>query len=521
MNTLIEIKNTINKMELQQLNTWLYQSIQKLSEEQQENVLISLKEALYPLPSINWDELNEWITKVDEGEYYFIVDNEYFDYYNQDEYSVLDPNYLLPQIHSIMKNAELAVYHHQYKTAKKLYGLLLKTNFQLFNDYDFEEYVLNDKHILDENQFKFMLNQYFMVSYQVNSYNCFDELYPIMQQYSDDFFINETLEPSWNNAFNPSDVIESWFDYFETHFSFENNKQCTLLCQYLNDFQQWHDQASRLCSIYPSFAFDATEHLYSHHEFKLCESLADSCLNQIAITNPVRGTILSIGAKAAKQLDNVPLYKKMLLQAFYSNSTIENYIELYLDKTNENDAYNFAIELHNHPISQQNCNQINQDTLSQIQFLHFSVNQLLFENFFKDHNSSSLLAFILYLLNKLPSDNYDYFLLNRVKNIYYRYTKAQIDDTAFTKLKKYYQVNENEIHLILNAIYPSLLNMCDSILGNTERNSYSYLANFVIVFDTVSIENNVGLSLLKECKRNYPRRPAFYGDLKKIYDTKK
>lgn len=503
MNTIKEIKNIILKMSLQQLQLFLIQNIQQCSNDEQIEALESLKSILYPLPSLNWEEIDQWVKNIEEGEIYFEEDEEYYNYYDCEDIRVLDPHHIMKQVNHLIKNAELAIYHHQFETSKKCLNILLTTNFQLFGDFGVNEIELYEYELMDKTQFVYLLNLYFMVNYELNFNNCLSELYSMSLRYSNCLNLADTLVPSWDSHFDSKQIIDEWLDYFKNHIDSRNSKQCIYLCEYLNDEQRWHDVACELCHQYPSFAFETMKHLLENKKFDFCESLGKACLNKISLSQIIRGDIAKLASCASKEMKHDDLYRLFLAEAFYSHSSFNHFIDCYLNDVQVEEIYHYAVHLSQNPAHDVHENNITNATLAMMTFLCVPLQHLMIEEFFHDFDFS-LVHLILVLLDQT--------------NQAHHYLKCDCDCDKLMLLKQCYTFDKESIPYLLTAIHQKIWKYSEYILKNTERHYYKNVAIHCVIFDSIAQSFHVNCSLLKQCKQAYPHRPAFNREVKKYFE---
>lgn len=344
MNT---IQKQLDKMSEIEKTDCIYKMARMVKEEERKNFLTFLNtNQMDDNSRISYlnlkKEFHEWCSKIEEMELFFeFYDvSEYSDYYEYEEdevYIYQDPCGLGKEIEERVKQAETLLTQKQYKLAHEIYITLWNLCYGMFYgcDGDYEECYEYDLEQLATYKLvgfdikRFLINGMY-AAYQAESGN---ERYEVLYKYLTSKYGKEIkLEEMFQTGPEELKAIPDFLDTFMEYLkAIPDVKVGTILIEVLLlrggfDFLLNH---AKNCIEHPIIYWYGFEIFWEKEKYEICEAFGFEGLEQIPKDLVIRGHLAERTACAAYKLHHLEQQKKACLEAFYSQSTVQHFYQLY------------------------------------------------------------------------------------------------------------------------------------------------------------------------------------------------
>ena len=284
------------------------------------------------------NDIYSWFTKINNKEIYFECtgDEIYNDHWHgQWVYEYSDKFKIGSKIENSLQIAENLLYQKNYKEAYKLYNTICMTLYSAIdidceetNELDFEE--LHEENLININLRHTAINLLYS-QYQASSpEKRVENLYSSFQwNMFNNIRIDEIFSVGPEEINGVDDFIEEWIDYLKTN---DEQLAAKLLADILTSYSNMNklsEAAKETMAIHPSISLIYCKKLLERNEFETIINFGKEILVKMDTDIQIRSNILNIAAFAAEKMNDTHMKSTFAMDAFYSKSSILNYIKLF------------------------------------------------------------------------------------------------------------------------------------------------------------------------------------------------
>ncbi len=319
---------------------WIYNIARTASEHDRVKLLNSLDgEKEYRPATYNKDELEEWCKKVEDAEIYFECSGyeEYGQNYwdNDFVYEYYDPFEIENKLSSSFQVAENLLFQKEYMEASVLYDLLLSLSFSAL-DIDAEEWSemgieeVIDNEILSIDIKRIILNVMYLIFQTETGRERAEDLYNYLTwNISEHIKIEEIFIMGAEELLGIDSFMEEWIYLLKDKDGDRPGELLLEACLYQGGISRLCEVARVQFSRHPVLYKYACEHLLNENKDLECEKLGLEAISLIPENLIIRGEIAEITSKTAAQLKHQDIVEECYKVAFYSYSTLNNYLRLF------------------------------------------------------------------------------------------------------------------------------------------------------------------------------------------------
>ncbi|MEN8906227.1 MAG: hypothetical protein ABF289_09755 [Clostridiales bacterium] len=284
-------------------------------------------------------KIEKWCEKIESGEIYFecVGYEEYGEsYWDRDyTYEYTDTFNIGETISRSFQVAEDVLFQKEYKEAAKLYELLFNLNFSVLEN-DIEEWRNIELDELVENRLlKIDLRNIFLnmlyTKYQIiDGKERASEFYQyISRDICKDIKIEEIFTVGPEEPKNIDLFIVEWIEFLKDIDGDLAGNLLTEACLYHGGITFLSKLAKDVSEKHPVLYKYACEYMLNDENYVECEKLGLEAINVLPEKLIIRGKIAGLTLKASTKLKNTNNIKKFSKAAFYSESSLNNYLRLY------------------------------------------------------------------------------------------------------------------------------------------------------------------------------------------------
>lgn len=492
------------------------------------------------------NDMYSWFSKINNKEIYFECtgDEIYDDYWHGEwVYEYSDKFKIGSKIENSLQIAENLLYQKNYKEAYKLYNTICMTLYSAIdidceetNELNFEE--LNEKNLINIDLRHIAVNLLYS-QYQASSpEKRVENIYSSFQwNMFNNILIDEIFSVGPEEIIGVDDFIEEWIDYLKNN---DEKLAAKLLADILtsyDDMNKLSETAKETMAIHPSISLIYCEKLLEKNEFETIINFGKEILAKMNADIQIRSNILNIAAFAAEKMDDNHMKSILAMGAFYSKSSILNYIKLFdtdnYKKYSEdgiiyiNTLPEIDLEIRHHRNPEKLKNTISEETKNIIRFfnMEFEEIQQICENEqfgWIDGISEIIIPLFLLMLDKRSSyskagkkliDNiqcsrlFEIETYNKPFNEYFLIWKEKIN-LSEKEYDKYILWCEKQVEKIVS-----------DITSKNRRNLYSKAAELLVQMGEVLESNgkiNGKLLTANHYKKINSRKSAFKAEIDKL-----
>lgn len=338
------VKEKLTKMSEQDKSDCIYKMARMVKEEDRNTFLSFLEKEIYKkefkLP-YSVEQFHHWCSKVEEMdiyfEFYIMPDSDYMEEDEEEVYIYEDSCSLGKEINELVKQGEILIAQKQYTYAHEIYHTLWNLSFGMFygtdgvyeDCYEYNMEQLAKYKLIDFDMKRFIRNGMY-AAYQAETGRKRCE---IILSYLDSEYGKEVkLEHMFETGPEELKDIPSFLDSF---IQYVNNvpeaKLGTMLSEVLilRGGLAYLLEHAKKCLGHPIIYWFGFEYLWNQKKYNQCETFGLEALDNIPKELVIRGRLAERTACAAKELNHLEQEKQARLEAFYSQSTIQHFYQLY------------------------------------------------------------------------------------------------------------------------------------------------------------------------------------------------
>lgn len=341
------VEEKLSIMSEEEKAKWIYNKARTAKEHERINILNSLDEKQEFNPIFyEKDKIEKWCEKVEEGDIYFECSGyeEYGDSYWDSDYvyDYYDPFGIIDELHKAFQVAENLLLHKEYKESLMLNNLLLNLSFCVsdmdtedWNELEFEEVM--DEILTTFNYKRIVLNSIYATYQITRGKERAESIYRYLTwDKCKDAKIEEIFFIGPEELKNIDSFMEEWISFLKDT---DGDRAAELLleaCLYNKDKDYLCDIARTKYFKHPILFKYACEYLLNENKYTECEKIGMEAIGVLSENLIVRGEIADLTAKAAIKLNHSYILNKCYEVAFYSKSTLNNYLRLFELPNHEN-----------------------------------------------------------------------------------------------------------------------------------------------------------------------------------------
>jgi len=339
-----EFMKTIDKklsaMSEQEKTIWIRNMARTTREHKRIEFLDSLDEKQkYSQIVYEKDGIEEWCEKIEDGEIYFeckgyeVYGENYWDNdYEYDYYDIFQINENLSKAYDVAKSL---LFQKEYNEALLLYNRLLDLQFFVI-DRDIEEYnemELGD--IISEGLItldfrEIVLNLMYAIYQTADGRDRTAELYGYLTWgMCKNIKIEEIFIIGPEELKDIDSFMEEWISFLKDTDGDKAGELLLEACLYQGDINLLCKIAREKSLKHPVLYKYACEYLLNESKVSECEKLGLEAIEVLPENLTIRGEIADLTAKVAMQSKNFDIVNRCYEAAFYSKSTLNNYLRLF------------------------------------------------------------------------------------------------------------------------------------------------------------------------------------------------
>ncbi len=340
-----EFLNEIDKKLLEmseQEKTHLLHEFARITKEENREAFLKIMEKQNKIEAKTYEnQLNDiynWFSKIDNKKIYFeCTGDEVYDDYHHGEwvYEYNDKFNIGNTLESFLHIAENLLYERNYKEACKLYSIICMTLYPAIDIIFEETNQLTFKELHEENIIKVNL-KHIAINLLYCQYKASPEERRVENIYEcfhcnmfNNIHIDEIFSAGPEEIIEIDDFIEEWLEYLK-------NTDEKLATELLSDILDSYYDMNKLCEtaketmeIHPAISLTYCKKLLENEDFETIINFGKEVLAKMNPDIEIRSKILNIAAFAAEKLNDTTMKSKFSMGAFYSESSILNYIKLF------------------------------------------------------------------------------------------------------------------------------------------------------------------------------------------------
>ncbi len=285
------------------------------------------------------DKIEKWCEEVEDGEIYFecsgyeVYGEDYWDNdYEYDYYDIFEINESLSKAYDMAKSL---LFQKEYNEALLLYNRLLGLQFLVidrdtgeYNEMELEDVIGEGLIILNSKEI--VLNLMYAIYQTADGKDRAAELYGYLTWDMckdikiEEIFITGPEEPKGIDSF-----MKEWISFLKDTDGDRAGELLLEACLYQGGIGLLCEIAREKSSKHPILYKYACEYLLNEDKIPECEKLGLEAIGILSKNLIVRGEIADLTAKAAAQLKKIDIVNRCYEAAFYSESTLNNYLRLF------------------------------------------------------------------------------------------------------------------------------------------------------------------------------------------------
>lgn len=492
------------------------------------------------------NDIYSWFSKINNKEIYFecTVDEIYDDHWHgQWVYEYKDKFKIGSKIEHSLQIAENLLYQKNYKESYKLYNTICMTLYSAIDIYCEETNELNFEELNEENLINVDL-KHTAINLLYSQYQAtppekrVENLYSSFQwNMFNNILIDEIFSVGPEEINGVDDFIEEWVDYLKNN---DENLAAELLADILisyDDINKLSKTAKETMAIHPSISLIYCEKLLEKNEFETIVNFGKEILAEMDADIQIRSNILNIAAFAAEKMNDKHMKSIFAMGAFFSKSSILNYIKLFdtddYKKYSEdgiiyiNTLPKIDLERNYHRNPEKLKNTISEETKNIIRFFYmeFEEVQQIYENEqfgWIDGISEIIIQLFLLMLDKCSS--YSKAGKRLIENIQCsRFFEIETYDKPFSDYfliwKEKLNLSEKEYDKYILWCEKQVEKRVSDITSKNSRNIYYKAAELLVQMGEVLESNgkiNGKLLTADHYKKINSRKSAFKAEIDKL-----
>lgn len=321
-------------------SNWIYNKVRTAKEHERIKIINSLDMKLdFNLIIYEKDEMENWCKKVEEGDIYFECSGyeEYGDSYWDSDYvyDYYDPFGIKDELYQAFQIAEDLLLRREYEESQILNNRLLNLTFFVsdrntgdWNELEFEEVV--DEILTTLNYNRILLNLMYAVYQITKGKERTESLYKYLTWGKcDNVKIMDIFSTGPEELKDIDSFMKEWILFLADTDGDRAGKLLIEACLYSQDIEQLYEIARIKYLKHPILFKFACQHLINENKYVECEKLGMEAISILPENLIIRGEIADLTAEAAKKLSHPDIVAKCYEEAFYSKSTLDNYLRLF------------------------------------------------------------------------------------------------------------------------------------------------------------------------------------------------
>lgn len=464
-----------------------------------------------------------------------------------------DPMHVCEKIVDAIHFAQDCVNDRRYQEAVSLFDKILEVEIAAVNDGD--EMTVRLEEMADEGLLHVDLRELapliLYADYQVQKpgeraksiYGYF--AYPFFG----DIHIEEMLRMGREEL---QDIEQFWQDWIELLSEKSGDLEARLLSEAVLIYQGPEGilhMARQNADKHPSLYLSALEEFEKNHDYEKMEAAGAEAIDKLKVNLRIRGQIALKAAFAASCLGETEKTKAYWLEAYRSDSTVQNYLRLFAEKDcaltqgmEAKELFKSREKATNYICRDEEQRENIMDNRTWLTLNFFAGDFVKVKAACKNPASSlgwtgtfmeaGITLFLLYFnenkeLGKGMTDIADSFsyefgfsnkeslpLLGNVSRKEKQYTQFW---QAFQNWRKYFPMDEKERKNIMSWIENIIHQRAQAIVGGQHRNQYGQVAKLVAALGEAKEsrgETGAKQGLMSQYKREFPRHSAFHGEMR-------
>ena len=328
----------LQNMTEEEKTKWIHELARKQKEHQWNDFLASFTGSTQTDYSKQIKEIYDFISKVEDGELYFDCEEvEYYEegYWESDyrtEYKdSMEIGEKLSQAFDITENL---LNNKQYQQAAELYEQLCTISVTVFGDYgDYDPLDLTDminEELISVSTKAIGLNLLYS-HYQClsGSYRIKRFIYYFSQKMFDKIKFNEILTVGPEELNNINDFLEDWICALSELKTNRSGELLTEACLEIGGVERLHKEAQKLYMVHPVLYENLCKQYMDTEQYEKCEDAGLEALAKIQKNLTIRSRIAYMLLSAALKRGNTEIIPHVIIESFYSRSSLNNFFRLF------------------------------------------------------------------------------------------------------------------------------------------------------------------------------------------------
>ncbi|MEA5024282.1 hypothetical protein SDC9_09393 [bioreactor metagenome] len=527
---------------------WIHNMARTRSEHERAAFLNSLMGKQEHFPVISEREwIEAWCRKIDNQEIYFECSYEEYggDYWGSDDvYEYTDIFEIGKDLLRAFKIAEGLLFQKDYSRAAALYDRLCRLSFPTLEDETEEWSELNLEELVSEGLVSLNLKQIALnllyARYQAAEGR--ERSAALYTYLAWDMCKNISIEELFTagpEELKGLDVfMEEWLDFLKDIPGDRAGDLLIEACLCRGGIVRLCDVAKEVCTRHPILYKYACDYLLNGNKALECERVGLEALGMLPEQLIVRGKIAAITAKAAEQLEHPDILRQCWEAAFYSEPTLNHYLQLFElpDHRNIADrAANYAKTLPERPSTaegynnrQMLVNHLSREHKAVIRFFNREFAAIYEEckknktalGWSSDFKGLAVPLFVLLLSKNKEITKAGEKLINGID---YRLGFEEEEGADFRELflrwKEKAILTDEEYERYIEWLKKEVDIRTEAVVGGGHRKSY-YKAAALVAFLGETLESN-GMAngrriLIEHYTKMHPRKRAFKGEFEML-----
>ena len=510
----------------------------------------SLKERL--------DQIRDEMQKIHERDICLLgeINENYDDYYSpeEDEFLFEDPDELLPILQRACNLVHACIdgelYQEAYELGNELYTLEIGVNGEYIDEYMYFKEVLDYK-LIKVDFYKLSLEILYAAYKSIPLKKRAEKLYKLIEDFKDnDITLEEIFNVDNTEIGDREEFLNIWIDYIGKIPMELANRLFLQSVDMLKDVEVKRGIAKKFVNQHPRLYVNLINDMISARKYESVINLGNEALKNIPISYKIRSEAALLSVRAAMAVKNFDEAEKFRLEAFRSNTTPENFLQIVVKSKDfskwRNEArniytkfvYNKSVPFADYDISNGDLQQNNIEELT-FQALRFfdgyfeeTIKTVMYpekpvgwsQTFIKQ--AMAIFLVVMYRgaalqsgCNAMCKMAKDKGLINGVKVLFSSSSPTEKRIQDFYQIIKDWQKNipmsEDIQRKALDRIEKLVEQRTDGIVGNKINSHYSECAAFIAAFGEVKESWNEGSkqNIMDVYGKRYPRHSAFRREL--------
>lgn len=330
------LKEKLASMEETEKNAWIEKLFQELTDAQRRRFLPLLeKESQGPVDGKEIQRFQRWISEVEQGVHYFSA------YAEEDEdpwdmdWGYEDPCSIATGVRQGLALAKRLFLQGAYAEALRTYNALTQVPFQAVNEELEETLLLDLEDILYEGLVEMpyeevLLHQMASAYHALRAQERVDALYGLLSQPgSCRIRIEEVLALDPPSMAEKSAFLEQWQAHLRRIPGQRAQELLSEAAMLQGGIQRLVELARADWEIHPGLYMDACGHLWGKGLDEECTALGKEAMETLPVHWTLRAAICEITASSALRREDWSLVSRCWESAFYSHSSLVNYLRLF------------------------------------------------------------------------------------------------------------------------------------------------------------------------------------------------